>query len=204
MKLLLKKLVLTLLVVTTLTGCGPKSKELRYDPLLLEQEVVNQDLHIAYSVPAGFKLVRQSFTDSIAELELKANPFTERRLAIYVDTLIGNSSISLYDMRQIPYEKTEDRLDFYFSTYNPNGQWESIEKENFKHGDFGKIVALDMENKSADRRLIKLYFYENDKAQFSIDYFTRDSYYADLKPFIESSIASVHKNYEIVIDLLDQ
>ena len=89
-------------------------------------------------------------------------------------------------------------------TINANGQWESIEKNTFRHGDFKQITELDMVNTSTDRRLLKYYFYEDGKAQFSIDYYFRNSYYNDLKPYIESSLASVHKSHEILIEILDQ
>lgn len=196
-------LALALVSIIILSSCI-KERSLRYDVALLEPEVQNADLMIAYQVPAGYKMLSQSFTDSIARAELAANPFSEKRIAIYLDTLIGNSTVCLYDMRSLPYEKTEDRLDFFFSSYNANNQWENIEKNIFSHGDFKKIVELDMVNTSTDRRLLKYYFYENDKAQFSIDYYFRNSYYNDLKPYIESSLASVKKNHEIIIELLDQ
>ena len=197
------KIILALVSIIILCSCI-RERDLRYDAALLEPEVQNVDLMIAYQVPAGYKMVSQSFTDSVARAELAANPFTEKRVTIFVDTLIGNSTICLYDMRALPYERTEDRLDFYFSTYNANGQWESIEKNTFRHGDFKQITELDMVNTSTDRRLLKYYFYEDGKAQFSIDYYFRNSYYNDLKPYIESSLASVHKSHEIIIELLDQ
>lgn len=197
------KIILALVSIIILSSCI-RERDLRYDSALLEPEVQNVDLMIAYQVPAGYKMVSQSFTDSVARAELAANPFTEKRVTVFVDTLIGNSTICLYDMRALPYERTEDRLDFYFSTYNANGQWESIEKNTFRHGDFKQITELDMVNTSTDRRLLKYYFYENGKAQFSIDYYFRNSYYNDLKPYIESSLASVHKSHEIIIELLDQ
>ena len=197
------KIILALVSIIILSSCI-RERDLRYDSALLEPEVQNVDLMIAYQVPAGYKMVSQSFTDSVARAELAANPFTEKRVTIFVDTLIGNSTICLYDMRALPYERTEDRLDFYFSTYNANGQWESIEKNIFRHGDFKQITELDMVNTSTDRRLLKYYFYEDGKAQFSIDYYFRNSYYNDLKPYIESSLASVHKSHEIIIELLDQ
>ena len=196
-------IILALVSIIILSSCI-KERSLRYDASLLEPEVQNAELMIAYQVPAGYKMLSQSFTDSIARAELAANPFSEKRIAIYLDTLIGNSTVCLYDMRSLPYEKTEDRLDFFFSSYNANNQWENIEKNIFSHGDFKKIVELDMVNTSTDRRLLKYYFYENDKAQFSIDYYFRNSYYNDLKPYIESSLASVHKSHEILIEILDQ
>jgi len=174
-----------------------------YDKGLLESEVTNQELMIAYQAPAGYKMLSQSFTDSVAAQEIAADPFSERRMTIYLDTLIANATMCLYDMRQIPYERTENRLDFYFSTYNPDGTWETIEKDIFSHGDFKKIVELDMVNTQTNRRLLKYYFYENDKAQFSVDYFMRNDYYNDLQPFIESSVASFKKSYEIIIDVLN-
>ncbi len=198
-----KTFLFATLLLVIITSCI-RERDLRYDAALLEPEVQNVDLMIAYQVPAGYKMVSQSFTDSVARAELAANPFTEKRVTIFVDTLIGNSTVCLYDMRSLPYEKTEDRLDFYFSTYNANGQWESIEKNTFRHGDFKQITELDMVNTSTDRRLLKYYFYEDGKAQFSIDYYFRNSYYNDLKPYIESSLASVHKSHEIIIELLDQ
>lgn len=196
-------IILALVSIIILCSCI-RERSLRYDAALLEPEVQNADLMIAYQVPAGYKMLSQSFTDSIARAELAANPFSEKRVAIYLDTLIGNSTVCLYDMRSLPYEKTEDRLDFFFSSYNANNQWENIEKNIFSHGDFKKITELDMVNTSTDRRLLKYYFYENDKAQFSIDYYFRNSYYNDLKPYIESSLASVHKSHEILIEILDQ
>ncbi len=198
-----KTFLFATLLLVIITSCI-RERDLRYDAALLEPEVQNVELMIAYQVPAGYKMLSQQFTDSIARAELAANPFSEKRVAIYLDTLIGNSTICLYDMRALPYEKTEDRLDFYFSTYNANGQWESIEKNTFRHGDFKQITELDMVNTSTDRRLLKYYFYEDGKAQFSIDYYFRNSYYNDLKPYIESSLASVHKSHEIIIELLDQ
>lgn len=197
------KIILALVSIIILSSCI-KERSLRYDASLLEPEVQNVELMIAYQVPAGYKMLSQSFTDSIARAELAANPFSEKRVAIYLDTLIGNSTICLYDMRSLPYEKTEDRLDFFFSSYNANNQWESIEKNIFSHGDFKQITELDMVNTSTDRRLLKYYFYEDGKAQFSIDYYFRNSYYNDLKPYIESSLASVHKSHEILIEILDQ
>ena len=196
-------IILALVSIIILSSCI-KERSLRYDAALLEPEVQNVDLMIAYQVPAGYKMLSQSFTDSIARAELAANPFSEKRIAIYLDTLIGNSTVCIYDMRSLPYEKTEDRLDFFFSSYNANNQWENIEKNIFSHGDFKKIVELDMVNTRTDRRLLKYYFYENDKAQFSIDYYFRNSYYNDLKPYIESSLASVKKSHEIIIELLEQ
>ncbi len=196
------KLNILLFAVFLLTSCV-KEREMRCDEGLLGNEVVNTDLMIAYKTPAGYKMLSQSFTDSVAAQELAANPFSERRVTIYLDTLIGNATMCLYDMRQIPYEKTEDRLDFYFSAYNPDGTWEKIEKNIFRHGDFKKIVELDMVNTQTNRRLLKYYFYENDKAQFSVDYFMRNDYHNDLQPFIESSVASFKKNYDIVIDVLN-
>ena len=203
MKVMSLKHFILIFVSVLLCSCI-RERSMKYDAALLEPEVQNVDLMIAYQVPAGYKMVSQSFTDSVARAELAANPFTEKRVTIFVDTLIGNSTICLYDMRALPYERTEDRLDFYFSTYNANGQWESIEKNTFRHGDFKQITELDMVNTSTDRRLLKYYFYEDGKAQFSIDYYFRNSYYNDLKPYIESSLASVHKSHEIIIELLDQ
>ncbi len=197
------KIILALVSIIILSSCI-RERSLRYDASLLEPEVQNVELMIAYQVPAGYKMLSQSFTDSIARAELAANPFSEKRVAIYLDTLIGNSTVCLYDMRSLPYEKTEDRLDFFFSSYNANNQWENIEKNIFSHGDFKKITELDMVNTSTDRRLLKYYFYEDGKAQFSIDYYFRNSYYNDLKPYIESSLASVKKSHEIIIELLDQ
>lgn len=191
-----------LLAVVLLTSCI-KEREMTYDKGLLESEVTNQELMIAYQAPAGYKMLSQAFTDSVAAQEIAADPFSERRMTIYLDTLIANATMCLYDMRQIPYERTENRLDFYFSTYNPDGTWETIDKAIFSHGDFKKIVELVMVNTQTNRRLLKYYFYENDKAQFSVDYFMRNDYYNDLQPFIESSVASFKKSYEIIIDVLN-
>lgn len=194
-------LLITIFAVA-LTSCI-RERALKYDNSLLEGVTYNTDLMIAYQVPAGYKMLSQQFTDSIARVEQRENPFSEKRVAIFVDTLVGNATVCLYDTRALPYERTEDRLDFYFSSYNANGQWENIEKDVFSHGDFKKIVELDMVNTQTNRRLLKYYFYENDKAQFSIDYYLRNDFYNDLKPYVDASVASVKKDFEIVIDVLD-
>ncbi len=196
----LKSGIILVLMATMLASCI-KERELKYDTSLLSDLVFNDELHIAYQVPAGYKVVSQSFTDSIAKLEQEADPFAEKRISVYVDTLLGNANICLYDMRSLPYERTEDRLDLYKGAYNANNQWESIEKGVFKHGDFDKIVELTMINASTDRRLQKYYFYEDGKAQFSVDYYFRNNYYNDLKPYIDASLASFHKDIRISIEV---
>lgn len=194
----LKSGIILVLAAMMMASCI-KERNLNYDQALLENEIGNNNLMIAYRVPAGYKMVDSDFTDSIAKLEHALDPFAERRIAIFVDTLLGNANISLYDMRQLPYERTEDRLDLYKAAYNPNNQWESIEKNVFKYGDFEKIVELIMVNETQNRRLQKYYFYEEGKAQFSVDYYFRNDYYNDLKPYIDASLASFHKDIQIII-----
>jgi len=57
---------------------------------------------------------------------------------------------------------------------------------------------------NSNRRLIKLFFYDENKVKFSVDYVLPEEYYLDIKPFIESSIGSFNEGYTIVIEQTKQ
>jgi hypothetical protein len=68
-------------------------------------------------------------------------------LRIFADTIL-HANISLSDMRHIPYEKTENDLDFYKTTYNANGFWDQVTIERYHSENYPKIVLLEMQNSS--------------------------------------------------------
>ena len=80
-------------------------------------------------------------------------------LRIFADTLLG-ANISLSDMRHIPYEKTENELDFYKQTYNATGFWDSVTLQRYHTPDYPKLVVLEMQN--SNKTLVRTLFY-NDK-----------------------------------------
>jgi len=49
-----------------------------------------------------------------------------------------------------------------------------------------------------------LFFYDENKVKFSVDYVLPEEYYLDIKPFIESSIGSFNEGYTIVIEQTKQ
>lgn len=175
-----------------------ETKQFEIDEALLEEQINDNDIQISYRMPSGFKPIKKSMVDSITSAELQHDPFAPKILAIYVDTLLSNANAVVSDMRNVPAERTENKLDFYFTEYNPNNYWDKVEKTIYKFNQFTKVVQLDMYNSNS--RLIKLFFYDENKAKFSVDYFLPEAYYLDLEPFIESSIGSFNDGYTLVIE----
>lgn len=189
------------LMILCLNSCL-ETKHFEVDESLLEEQINDNDIQISYRMPSGFKPIKKSMVDSIASAELQYDPFAAKILAIYVDTLLNNSSAVVSDMRNVPAERTENKLDFYFTEFNPSNYWDNVEITRYKFNQFPKVVQLDMYN--SNRRLIKLFFYDENKVKFSVDYVLPEEYYLDIKPFVESSIGSFNDGYTIVIEQTKQ
>lgn len=170
----------------------------KMETTLLEEVSNSNELQISYRMPAGFKALDKDFVDSIARVEMNYDPFAAQLVALYVDTLLSNANVSISDMRHIPGERTNNQLDFYKTEFNRSQYWTTVSRNDYKLTGFQKIVQLDLAN--ADKHLVKVFFYDNDKAVFCVDYFFAEAYYNDLKPFIESSIVSFSKGYQIIIE----
>jgi len=79
-----------------------ETKHFEVDESLLEEQINDNDIQISYRMPSGFKPIKKSMVDSIASVELQHDPFAAKILAIYVDTLLNNSSAVVSDMRNVP------------------------------------------------------------------------------------------------------
>lgn len=190
-------IVLTAIVVG-FTACTKPFPHTADTQLLETNPCVVADIEMEVKVPVGFKVINQAYTDSISAIRTQENPFDMRLLRIFADTILG-ANISLSDMRHIPYEKTENDLDFYRQTYNANGFWDTVTLTRYHTADYPKLVVLEMQN--AQRTLVRTLFYNPQKAQFCIDYYFATPFYHDFMPFVWSSVASVKPNHELQITL---
>ena len=174
------------LMILCLNSCL-ETKHFEVDESLLEEQINDNDIQISYRMPSGFKPIKKSMVDSIASVELQYDPFAAKILAIYVDTLLRNASAVVSDMRNIPAERTENKLDFYFTEFNPSNYWDKVEISRYKFNQFPRlfnwICIIPIED------LLNC-FYDENKVKFSVDCLPEE-YYLDIKPFIESSIGSI-------------
>lgn len=195
-RIILKGFAAAIIIAATFTSCI-KERSFTVDEGLLEERVTNKSIGISYCMPSGFKAMRQGMVDTLAVQEQQHDPFSGKISAIYVDTLLLNSVVMITDMATVPAERTENKLDFYFTEFNPDKIWDKVEIQRYRFGDFPKVVQLDMYN--TKKRNIKLYFYDDDKARFCVDYLFDSELYNDLKPFIDSSVGSFSKFHEFSI-----
>lgn len=169
------------------------------DAQLLETNpCVVPDLEMEVKIPIGFQVISQAYTDSIAAIRTQENPFDMRLTRIFADTLL-NANLSVSDMRHVPYEKTENDLDFYQTTYNADGFWDSVTLNRYSTPDYPKMVVLEMQNIRGT--LVRVLFYNQQKAQFCLDYYFATPFYDSFMPFVWSSVASVKPNHELQITL---
>ena len=164
----------------------------------LVSEVVNHnDLQISYRMPVGFKTVDQNFVDSISNIGKFEKPFERILTKLYVDTVLSNANVSIYDMRHITKKKTENELDFYKQNYNAQNFWDSVEKRRYKSNEFPRVEEITMSN--AYKTLIRVIYFDDKKAKFCVDYYFPTDFYEDFLPFVYSSIASTQNSYQIII-----
>ena len=164
----------------------------------LVSDVANlSELQISYRMPVGFKAVDQNFVDSISKINMLANPFDRILTKLYVDTVLSNANVSIYDMRHIPAEKTENELDFYKQNYNAQKYWDSVSKRKYKSNEFPRVEEITMTN--AYKTLLRVIYFDDKKAKFCVDYYFPTEFYEDFLPFVQSSIASTQNSYQIII-----
>lgn len=191
----MRKIVYILLVVL-LSSCIT-DRDFEIDENLLSDVSNIDDLQISYKVPIGFSNVSQQFVDSISQINVMANPFDRILIKLYVDTVLNNANISVYDMRHIPAEKTENELDFYKQNYNAQNYWDEVSKRRYKSNDFPRVEEITMTNMY--KTLIRVIYFDDKKAKFCIDYFFPTEFYDDFLPFVQSSIASTNNSYQLII-----
>jgi hypothetical protein len=194
----MKKTILIALVALAIgfTACTKPFPHTADAQLLETNPCVVTDIEMEVKIPVGFKVINQAYTDSISAIRTQENPFDMKLLRIFADTIL-NANISLSDMRHIPYEKTENDLDFYRQTYNANGFWDSVTLTRYHTPDYPKLVVLEMQN--SQRTLVRTLFYNNQKAQFCLDYYFATQFYDAFMPFVWSSVASIKPNHELQI-----
>lgn len=188
--------IIILLALALLTSCI-SNRDFEMDEGLLSEVANLNDLQISYRMPMGFKAVNQNFVDSISNISVMANPFDRILTKLYVDTVLSNANISIYDMRHIPTEKTENELDFYKQNYNSQNYWKSVDKRRYKSNEFPRVEEITMSNDY--KTLIRVIYFDDKKAKFCVDYFFPTDFYEDFLPFVYSSIASTNNSYQIVI-----
>ena len=190
--------IIVAVLITGLTACTNPYPYTVDEQLLEEIPSIVPDIQMEVKVPVGSMVIDQTFVDSVSTIRTLQNPFEMKLLRIYADTILG-ANISLSDMRHIPYEKTENELDFYQTAYNANGYWNQVTLTRYNTEAYPKLIWLEMQNQ--DRTLIRTLFYNNDKAQFCLDYYFPTPYYTDYIAFVRSSVASVKPNHELQITL---
>lgn len=188
--------IILLLAVGLLASCISERK-FEMEEGLVSEVLNHNDLQISYRMPVGFKAVDQSFVDSISQINMLANPFDRMLTKLYVDTVLSNANVSIYDMRHIPAEKTENELDFYKQNYNTQNIWDTVEKRRYKSNEFPRVEEITMSN--AYKTLIRVIYFDDKKAKFCVDYYFPTDFYEDFLPFVYSSIASTQNSYQIII-----
>ena len=188
--------IILLLAVGLLASCISERK-FEMEEGLVSEVLNHNDVQISYRMPVGFKAVDQSFVDSISQINMLANPFDRMLTKLYVDTVLSNANVSIYDMRHIPAEKTENELDFYKQNYNTQNIWDTVEKRRYKSNEFPRVEEITMSN--AYKTLIRVIYFDDKKAKFCVDYYFPTDFYEDFIPFVESSIASTQNSYQIII-----
>lgn len=191
----MKNIVYILLLV--LVSSCIKDRDFNIDENLLSEVTNIDELQISYKVPMGFSNVSQQFVDSISQINMMANPFDRILIKLYVDTVLNNANISVYDMRHIPAEKTENELDFYKQNYNSQNFWDDVSKRRYKSNDFPRVEEITMTN--TYKTLIRVIYFDDKKAKFCMDYYFPTEFYDDFLPFVHSSIASTNNSYQLII-----
>lgn len=188
--------IIILLVLALFTSCI-KERDFQMEEGLVTDVANLNDLQISYRMPVGFKAVNQSFVDSISQINLYANPFERILTRLYVDTVLSNANVSIYDMRHIPAEKTENELDFYKQNYNAQKYWDKVSKRRYKSNEFPRVEEITMTN--SYKTLIRVIYFDDKKAKFCVDYYFPTEFYEDFMPFVQSSIASTQNSYQLII-----
>lgn len=196
----MKKIILFALLGITMgfVACTKPYPYTTDEQLLEVNPCIVSNLQMEVKLPVGFMVISQAYTDSIAAIRALENPFDMKLLRIFADTLLG-ANISLSDMRHIPYEKTENELDFYKQTYNATGFWDSVTLQRYHTPDYPKLVVLEMQN--SNKTLVRTLFYNDKKAQFCLDYYFPTAFYQDFMSFVHASVASIKPNYELQIQV---
>jgi hypothetical protein len=167
--------------------------------LLEENSCIVPEIQMEFNIPAGYKIIDQSFTDSIAIEDQKQNPFERKLLRIYFNPYT-NGNIALYDIRHIPADKINQEISNYQTAYNANGNYSDISLNLYQSDNYPKIAWFTLQNQ--DESIVRVFFFNQEKAQFCLEYYISTLYYQQLKNYIQSSVASVKPNLEPQISIL--
>ena len=177
-------------------GCQSEIRNLQVIDTLVEKETANDALQIRYRAPKGFYMLNEQYTDSIANEELLRDGFAPIILAIHVDTLVG-ASMMVSDAHYIPDERIAKNLREYKKFFNQQDTWEKVVRKKYTHNNFD-IVEIRCENDNYV--LSKLYFFEEEKPAFVVDYFIPTAIENTYNPMVDSSIASFEKGYVLIFN----
>ncbi len=193
----MKKVYFLVLVLGLfLISCQSNKRELTVIDYYVEDELSIDALQIRYRAPKGFFLVDKQFTDSIASAELLADAFAPHILSIHVDTLSG-ATMMISDVRYIPLQRLNKNIKEYKTAFNQHNTWQTMYRQKIKTEHFD-ITEISSENESY--LLTKLFFYEEKRPIFVVDYFLPINDKEKYTPLINSSIASFQKGYTIIFE----
>ena len=190
------KLCLILLLSALLASCQLEERRYTMDEGMLTALQSDGALTVGYRIPVHFLSMSDEYLDYLQQQALQEDPFSPTIKALYVDTITG-ANISLTDMRMLPAEKTEQRLKNYKKELNPRGVWEEVALERFKMNGYPQVAHVHLQNETS--ACDRYYFYDEYKAVMSFDFVYPASMQEAYRPYFESTLASIRKQYEFSI-----
>jgi hypothetical protein len=187
--------ILSLIAAIFMFACQPSANEaennfsameFEVDPAFLGEEVQDQFLGIAYSVPLGF--VEMSNLGSM--LGEDASDWLKLR-ATYLDTA-SRSLLSVSDLSQMPDSVLTDFMKNPQDKFNQEGVWAKVQSDRFSYNGFKVFQVLST---NPDVVNFKLIFLEGGKSgPFQFDFLVTTEAYPRFIKSLESTIGSVRLN----------
>ena len=180
-----------LLLVVLLFSCGARQNatitemEFSVDSTLVNSEVKDSVLHIAYKVPSEWTAVP---TNDSSLSQLNAGGI---RLSNLLKNAAGTVVFSVSDVREVADSIFRNMDANYKTSLNPSGAWTNVEKAEFRTKEFEvKQFVLSKQGQT----LFKMLFGDKQRPSFQIDYsIVIDSAYATNTKTLESIIGSLHR-----------
>lgn len=193
---MMKRILILLVLIQLLAACQLEERRYALDEGLLTALQSDAVLTVGYRVPVHFLAMSDEYLDYLQQQNLQEDPFSPTIKALYVDTITG-ANISLMDMRMLPAEKTEYRLKHYRKEFNAQGTWQQVELERFKMNGYPQVAHLHLQNETA--ACDRYYFYDDTKAVMSFDFVYPATMQQAYRPYFESTLATIRKQYEFSI-----
>jgi hypothetical protein len=187
--------ILSLIAAIFMFACQPSANEaetnfsameFEVDPAFLGDEVQDQFLGIAYSVPLGF--VEMSNLGSM--LGEHASDWLKLR-ATYLDTA-SRSLLSVSDLSQMPDSVLTDFMKNPQDKFNQEGVWAKVQSDRFSYNGFKVFQVLST---NPDVVNFKLIFLEGGQSgPFQFDFLVTTEAYPRFIKSLESTIGSLRIN----------